>query len=86
MPPLFALGVAPALAAVQHELRAGECIRAFLDDVYVSCQPDRVVPLHARLEHHLFTSTHLRLNAAPGDASAFRQPGAPLLSSPGNER
>ena len=64
MPALFALGAAPALAALQRELRAGERVRAFLDDVYVTSQPDRVAPLYARLEHHLFAHARIRLNAA----------------------
>ena len=64
MPALFALGVAPALASLQHELLPGEGIRAFLGDDYIVCQPGRVAHLWARLERHLFAHTHIRLNAA----------------------
>ena len=60
MPALFALGVAPALEAVQAEMLPNERVRAFLDDVYVTSHPPRVAHLLAWLQHHLFA--HIRLN------------------------
>ena len=39
MPALFALGVAPALRAVQADLLPHESVRAFLDDTYLTTQP-----------------------------------------------
>ena len=41
MPPLYALGQHPALEEVRGQLRPGEAIFAYLDDVYVLCLPDR---------------------------------------------
>ena len=41
MPHLYALGQHPALEDVRGQLRPVEAIFAYLDDVYVLCQPDR---------------------------------------------
>ena len=64
MPALFALGVAPALRAMQTDLLPSESVRAFLDDTYLTSQPCRTAFLLQRLEHHLFSHAHIRLNAA----------------------
>ena len=62
MPALFALGIAPALAALQAEMHTAERVRAFLDDVYVTSPPPRVAHLLGRLQHHLFAQAHIQLN------------------------
>ena len=62
MPALFALGIAPALAAFQAEMPLGDRVRAFLDDVYVTSPPPRVSHHFGRLQHHLFDQAHIRLN------------------------
>jgi len=63
MPALFALGLAPALRSFQAELLPGERVRAFLDDIYVTTLPARTACVLSRLEHHLFTSLHIRPHA-----------------------
>ena len=40
MPSLFCIGQHPALAAVPKELREGEKLIAYQDDLYIICQPD----------------------------------------------
>ena len=62
MPLLFALGQHAALEAVQGRLLDGEKLFAYLDDVYVICQPDRVADVHAILEEELFNHAHIQLN------------------------
>ena len=42
MPAQYSLGQHAALEAVQRQLQEGEHLFAFLDDVYVLCQPERV--------------------------------------------
>ena len=42
MPLLFSIGIQGALEEVSTQLLAGEQMCAFLDDVYVVCQPGRV--------------------------------------------
>ena len=42
MPGLFAVAIHPALVATQTELRGGERLYAFLDDEYLTCDPERV--------------------------------------------
>ena len=49
MPMLFSLGQHRALVAVNAELREGERLMAFLDDVFVSTLPDRTGDAHAAL-------------------------------------
>ena len=62
MPLLFALGQHAALEAVQARLLEGEKLFAYLDDVYIICQPDRVADVHAILEEELFNHAHIQLN------------------------
>lgn len=62
MPLLFALGIHDALAEVASQLREGEDICAFLDDVYALCSPERVRPIYdllsAALEAHAGIALH----------------------------
>eukprot|EP00439_Symbiodinium_sp_Y106_P062335 s3397_g9.t1 len=85
MPALFALGVAPALRAVQADLLPHESVRAFLDDTYLTSQPCRTAFLLQRLEHHLFAHAHIQLNAAKTrvwNAAGIRPAGLPLPPHP----
>ena len=50
MPIPFCLGQHGDLAAVEGRLIAGEKLFAFLDDIYLICQPDRVQDAHRILE------------------------------------
>ena len=45
MPPLFAIGIQGVLEEVAIHLVDGEHMCAFLDDVYLFCQPARVEAL-----------------------------------------
>ena len=42
MPALYAIAQHPALAAVHAQLREGEAVFAFLDDIYVVAVPERI--------------------------------------------
>ena len=64
MPALFSLGQHSAFVAVQEQLGPDERLFAFLDDIYVTSSPNRVVPIfnilrigncgrHARIQVHL---------------------------------
>ena len=41
MPLLFSLGIQNALEEVRRSLEDGECLFAFLDDIYVLSSPER---------------------------------------------
>ena len=62
MPLLFSLGQHGALMSVAAELRRGEHIFAFLDDLYVTAQPDRVVDIHHSLATHLWNQASITLH------------------------
>ena len=62
MPLLFALGQHAVLEGVQAKLLEGEKLFAYLDDVYIFCQPDRVADVQAILEEELFNHAHIQLN------------------------
>ena len=53
MPLLFSLAIHDALMAVKAELREGEVLFAFLDDVYAVCGPNRTREVFDLLVHHL---------------------------------
>ena len=63
MPLLFSLGQHPALEAVSRQLRAGELLFAFLDDVYVVCSPARVGVVHTLLENALWRHACIQVHA-----------------------
>ena len=46
MPLLFSIGIQGALEQVARSLGPGEHLCAFLDDIYMVCEPDRVRPLY----------------------------------------
>ena len=54
MPLLFSLGQHSALDAVISRLQEGERLFAFLDDLYVLCDPGRVAEVHSILEEELW--------------------------------
>ena len=49
MPLLFCLAVHNALTAIQDQLRPGECVFAFLDDIYVVSLPERTRAISSTL-------------------------------------
>ena len=53
MPLMFSIGIQGALEDVADDMRPDEQICAFLDDVYIVCQPERVRILHDRLAESL---------------------------------
>ena len=63
MPLLFAVGQHSALDAVQEELRDGEVLMAFLDDICIlTLDPSRVGPIYATLQEHLYSCARIRIN------------------------
>ena len=62
MPGLFALGQHPALAEVQSSLQHGEAVFAFLDDIYIICEPDRVVFLFRLVQEALWRHARIDVN------------------------
>ena len=53
MPLLFSLGQHRALVSIQAQLKEGERLFAFLDDIYVVCAPERVGEVYLVLEQQL---------------------------------
>jgi hypothetical protein len=53
MPALFAMGQHPALMATRANLGPNEHLLAFLDDIYVICEPDRAAPIFEDLSNNL---------------------------------
>ena len=53
MPALFCLAVQSALTAAQGELREGEAVSAYLDDVYLLTTPDRCAEVLLIVSRHL---------------------------------
>ena len=51
-----------ALAAVATKLREGEKLFAYIDDLYIICQPDRVGDVHVLLQQHLWDHTRVSLH------------------------
>ena len=62
MPLLFSIGIQGALEEVSTLLVAGEQLCAFLDDVYIVCQPCRVRFLYDRLGEALLRVAGIRLH------------------------
>ena len=61
MPLLFLIGIQGALEEVSRSLKEGEHLCAFLDDLYLVCEPERVRPLYDRLAEALSTVAGIRL-------------------------
>ena len=62
MPMLFALGQHRALVAIQERLWEGECVFAFLDDIYVVCSPERVTDIYAIIQQELFAHAKISVH------------------------
>ena len=62
MPLLCSIGINGALEDVAAHLKDGEQLCAFVDDVYVFCQPHRVVPLFKLLRDSLRRVASIRLH------------------------
>ena len=83
MPALFSPGLDFALRAFQTELVAGERVAAFLDDIYVTAQPNRIRALFDRLAHHLHSRTGIQLHQGKTqvwNASGILPPGITSLT------
>ena len=59
---LYALGQHPSLLAMQEHMQEGEKLYAFLDDVYITCQPHRVRILYDALQQCLWNHSRIRIN------------------------
>ena len=75
MPLLFSIGIQGALEVVAAVLLPGEQLCAFLDDVYLLCDPSRVKALHELLEAALFRVAGIQLH--PGKTRAWNRAGIP---------
>ena len=62
MPLLFSLGQHEALEDVHRQLRAGEYIFAFLDDIYLVTPLRRAGPVYAALEEDLRVHARIRIH------------------------
>ena len=62
MPHLYALGQHPALEDVRGQLRPSEAIFAYLDDVYVLCQPDQATEVFNLLATALSAQAGVQVN------------------------
>ena len=62
MPLLFCLGQHSALEAVQEDMREGEFLFAYLDDIYIVTRPERVGPVYASLREHLQSFARIRIH------------------------
>ena len=59
---LFSIGIQGALEEVAGTLEAGEQLCAFLDNIYVLCQPHRVKTIYDELAQCLFRVAGIRLH------------------------
>ena len=62
MPALYALGQHEALSQVHATLRQGELLFAYLDDIYVLCDPSRVAEIFLQVKLSLFRSAGIQVN------------------------
>ena len=62
MPLLFSLAIHDALVAVQAELREGEVLFAYLDDVYAVTGPNRTRDVYNLLAEHLWRVAGIQLH------------------------
>ena len=62
MPLLFSIGIQGALEEVATSLAPEEHLCAFLDDIYLLCPPERVVPLYKLLSETLARVAGIRLH------------------------
>ena len=84
MPALFALATHQALVALQPELRLEERSLAFLDDLFLTAQPDRIQPLFQAASRCLYERARISLNHAKTrvwNAAAVEPPGLADISA-----
>ena len=62
MPALFALGQHSALLQINATLREGEMLFAYLDDIFVLCDPDRVAEIFLQVRHALHHAAGIQVN------------------------
>ena len=62
MPMLFALGQHSSLVAVSDRFRHGECLCAFLDDLYVAATFEGIVDCHQILVEELWHHAKIRFH------------------------
>jgi hypothetical protein len=62
MPALFLLGQHPALAQVHSQIREGEHIFAYLDDIYIVSHPDRSRAIFDLAGTALWEHARIRIN------------------------
>ena len=78
---LFSLGQHPALEAVHRQLRPGELLFAFLDDIFFVSSPARVGMVHTLLENALLG--HARIQVHAGKTNVYNRAGVrPEETSP----
>ena len=73
MPLLFSIGIQQALEEVAAAMVPGEQLSAFLDDIYLLCQPARVKPLFKLLERALLRCAGIELHQ--GKTKAWNRAG-----------
>ena len=84
MPALFAFAMHQALVALQPELRPEERSPGFLDDLYLTAQPDRIQPLVQAASRLLYERARISLNHAKTrvwNAAAVEPPGLADIST-----
>ena len=73
MPMLFCLGQHGALRAIAERLLPGEKLFAYLDDLYVVCQPDRVGDVHTIIGQELWR--HAKISVHHGKTKVWNRGG-----------
>ena len=88
MPALYALGQHPALLQAQAALTPGEDLYAYLDDIYVTCQPKRAGPAFTALGTALGERANIRVHLDKTRAwnAAGEEPSALLDALPAAAR
>ena len=88
MPAFYALAQHDALCDLQGQLRDGEAVFAFLDDVYIVALPERTRALYDALSNALWDRARIRLhegktriwNAAGEEPPAVADLGSDLMT------
>ena len=88
MPALYALGQHPALLQAHAALSPGEDLYAYLDDIYVTCQPKRAGPAFTALGTALWERANIRVHLGKTRAwnAAGEEPSALLDALPAAAR
>ena len=88
MPALYALGQNPALLQAHAALTPGEDLYAYLDDIYVTCQPERAGPAFTALGTALWERANIRVHLGKTQAwnAAGEEPSALLDALPAAAR